>query len=85
MVDFGIYHVILIGLGQESDLHLPLQCISEFVAREKSNSSVIMCVRMVILSRYTPSHYIFQALEGRRRRSALHPLKGPCSTYLFSS
>ena len=29
-----IYHVILIGLGQELNLHLPLQCLSEFATRE---------------------------------------------------
>ena len=28
-----IYHVILFGLGQEFDLHLPLQCNSEFPTR----------------------------------------------------
>ena len=28
-----IYHVILMGLGQELDLHLPLQCNSEVVAQ----------------------------------------------------
>ena len=36
-----ICHVVLIGLGQELDLHLPLQCNSEFATREKSNSSAI--------------------------------------------
>ena len=43
----------------------------------------------VILShctfRHTLSHYIFQFLESCRRRIALHPLKRPCSTYIFSS
>ena len=41
-----IYHEILIGLGQELNRHLPLQCSSEFTAR-KFNLSAIMCVRMV--------------------------------------
>ena len=34
MADFSILHAILLGLGQELNLHLPLQCSSEFVARE---------------------------------------------------
>ena len=42
-----IYHVTLIGLAQEFNLHLPLQCKSEFPTREKLNSSAIICVRMV--------------------------------------
>ena len=32
MVDFNIYHVILTGLGQEINLHLPLQYNSECMA-----------------------------------------------------
>ena len=48
----------------------------------------------VILSHYTVALHsgatlcrttLVQSLEGRRRRIVLHPLKGPCSTYLFSS
>ena len=33
-----IYHVILTGLGQEFNLHLPLQCNSEFPTRENSEA-----------------------------------------------
>ena len=32
------------------------------------------------VSHYILSHYVFQDLEGCRRRIALHPLKGRCST-----
>ena len=42
-----IYHVILIGLGQELNLHLPLQWNSEFPTREKLSSSAIICITMV--------------------------------------
>ena len=37
------------------------------------------------LSRHTLWHYIFQSLGRCRRRIALHPVKRPFSTYLFSS
>ena len=40
--------------------------------------------RRATLSRYTLPHYVSQDLVGCRR-STLEPLKGPCSTYLFSS
>ena len=33
-----IYHVILIGLGQSLNLHLPLQCNSEFATREDTKA-----------------------------------------------
>ena len=43
----------------------------------------------VTMSRYTVtlnlSHHVFQDSEGCRKRIAPNPLKGPCSTYLFSS
>ena len=42
-----IYHEILIGLARELHRQLPLQCNSEFTTREKSNSSAIICARMV--------------------------------------
>ena len=41
-----ICHVILIGLGQEFNLRLPLQCNSEFLTTEKLDSSAIISVRM---------------------------------------
>ena len=44
-----IDHVILIGQGQEFDLHLPLQCSSEFATTEKLNSTAFVSVRMVIV------------------------------------
>ena len=51
-----IYHVILIGLGQEFNQHLPLQCNSEFAPRRKSNSSAIVCVRGVLPNQFRKGH-----------------------------
>ena len=42
-----IYHVILISLGQELHLHLPLQCTSEFATREN-----LACLPSFVLGWY---------------------------------
>ena len=38
-----------------------------------------------VLQACHPNALCFQDLEGCRKRIALHPLKGPCSTYLSAS
>ena len=44
-----IYHVILVGLEKELNLHLPLQAMEFGISdQRKLNSSAIICVRMVV-------------------------------------
>ena len=85
-----IYHVILIGLGQELHLHLPLQCNSEFLTSEKFTRLPLFVLSGTSVwrpqSRYTVSRIEcrikFPQNQRCRAKIALHPPKSGCRTFL---